>query len=395
MNQLKDGLTVRARKLLWIDTIFCDAERDPAVIERYLRRFMLTLSSLGKQVIPEGTDFRLTIYLSRDKQALLPRITEAISRMGPAIRSGSRVHLYDHPAAGYAVEPTAHIDKIKNPNKQPGRRETLFSEAASPGQWTEYEALIRISMDDDDLYFPGHLNQICTLADTLLHEHPDSVSAAGLYRQNLATETSQGVTLTTVDFSRVIPGNKFFVIPARHFEEAAVHSPWSIPELIDEDAVDRFARRGTILTLARTNEPTFVYMRRTSNLSRQSKAEFIDATHAELVFASEADLVHHVCAAPVREPTNPILAALPREFRLNVSRSGNGRITVSTNLKAMFGPDHQMALYLMQGTDRIDIRWYSDNPDAVFDDAPTGCTVRAFVRHGGEIISRKAVRVFD
>ncbi|MCQ2000401.1 hypothetical protein [Arthrobacter zhaoxinii] len=392
---IRDHELAHATKLLWIDTVFCDAESDPAVIERYLQRFVLTLATLGKQVIPEDTDLRLTINLSRDKCALVPRITEAIRRMDPEIRYGSRIHVYDHPAAGYGVPTSAHIDKIKNPNKQPGRREALFSEASSTEQWDEYQAMIRISMDDDDLYFSGHLNQICTVADTLLDNYPGSVCAAGLYRQNLGTVTSHGVTLTTVDFNRVIPGNKFYVIPSGHFQDAAAYSPWGIPELIDEDAVDRFGQRGVVLTLARANEPTFVYMRRASNLSRQSKAEYIDATHGERVFATEDDLARYVCSAPVTGPSNIVLAALPREFRLSASRSANGRVSVSTNLEAMFGPDHQMALYLMLGTERLDMRWYSENQDAVFHNVPSGCSIRAFVRNRGEIISRKVVRVFD
>ncbi|MDK1329046.1 hypothetical protein [Arthrobacter sp. zg-Y1143] len=381
-------------KLLWIDTVLCDAEDDPDIIERYLQRFLLTMESIGAQTIPDGADFRFTVNLSRDKLAYLPRIEQAICRLGAAHRHGTRVHLYDHPPGGYGVPASSHIDSIKNPNKQPGRREALFAAAAAGENFGRYESLVRISMDDDDLYFPGHLSQISAFADALLVSHPESVSAAGLYRQNLATVTPAGISMRDVDFNRVIPGNKFFVIPASHVPNAARYSPWAIPELIDEDAVERFAGTGVNLVLVRNNAPTFVYMRRAANLSLQSKDACIDNTHAEQEFSNEEDLLDHLRSSPAEPARVPVMAPLPREFRLTCSRAHDGTVNVSTNFDTMFGPGHRIAFYLMHGAERLDVRWYSGDGSAQFTHTPPGCTVRAFVQYDGEIIARKGRRVF-
>ena len=77
--------------------------------------------------------------------------------------------------------------------------------------------MIRISMDDDDLYLPGHLEQISSLADVFLTESPTSPSAAGMYQCFVAHVGDVGVPDAAGQFSRVIPGNKFFVVPSNRF----------------------------------------------------------------------------------------------------------------------------------------------------------------------------------
>ena len=250
-------------------------------------------------------------------------------------------------------------------------------------------------MDDDDLYFPGHLAQISSMADSLLASHPSQVSAVGLYRQCLASVTPSGVTLRIVDFSRVIPGNKFFVIPLSCITQAAGYSPWAIPELIDEEAAERFARTGVNLVLARNNEATFVYMRRAQNLSLQSKDSYIDAVHSRQEFSQESELVAYLAASLVRAGAAPVFAPLPREFRLTCRRDPHGTVAVNTNFHRLFRPGDRIAFYLMHGSDRLAVKWYSADGSAIFPDAPQGCSVRAFVQRDGEIIARKAVRVSD
>ena len=97
-------------------------------------------------------------------------------------------------------------------------------------------------MDDDDLFYPTHFKQVSSLARSALRKNPTQVSAIGLYRQHLASVSADGVSVVNVDFSRCIPGNKFYVIPRSHFSKASEYSPWGIPELVDEEAVERFIK---------------------------------------------------------------------------------------------------------------------------------------------------------
>ena len=118
------------KKLIWLDTIFCDAETDAQVIDRYMARFMVTLQSIGRQRIPKSSDIRLTVHLSREKPHLAPEIQSAFDSFTNEISAFCNIHFYEHPAEGYGVPAGSHIDQLKNPNKQPGRRERLFADSS-------------------------------------------------------------------------------------------------------------------------------------------------------------------------------------------------------------------------------------------------------------------------
>lgn len=381
------------KKLIWLDAIFCDAETDAEVIDRYLARFMVTLRSIGQQRVSEETDIRLIVYLSRDKSHLASKIRAAFDGFTNGMRSSSKIHFYEHPAQGYGVAEGSHIDQVKNPNKQPGRRERLFTDSSQGVDFSEYGAVIRISMDDDDLFLPGHLEQISSLAAALLRDSPNSPSAAGMYQCYLAHVGDRDSRMERVSFSRVIPGNKFFVVPRDRFSNLAEYSPWSIPEHIDDEAAEAFMARGIRLTLARNNRPTFVYMRRSLNLSGQSKEHYVDAVHESRRFANEADLVSTVARWADTRPAIPWqLQPLDRVLSLKCSRMTGDVIRAETNFSRMFGPGHQIAYYLLKDGERIDAKWYSSD-DVVFFDAPAApCSVRVFVRQNGTIIDRKSTR---
>lgn len=381
------------KKLVWLDTIFCDAETDAEILERYMARFMMTLQSIGQQRVSRDTDLRLVVHLSRDKSLLAPKIQAAFDRFTNGLRATSTIHFYDHPAQGYGVPEGSHVDRLKNPNKQSGRRERLFADASRGLNFGDYSAVVRISMDDDDLYLPGHLDQISALADDVLQETPNSPSALGMYQCYLAHVGDDASRMERVSFNRVIPGNKFFVVPSNRFSNLADYSPWSIPEYIDDEAAEAFMARGIRLTLARNNLPTFIYMRRSFNLSRQSKEHFIDAVHESRTFANEMDLVATVAGWDDPRPaTHWHLQPLDRVLRLSCTRMTGDVIRAETNFSRMFGPGHQIAYYLMKDGSRIDAKWYSSD-DIVFFDAPAEpCSVRVFVRKNGKIIDRAATR---
>ncbi|MDD1477246.1 DUF6270 domain-containing protein [Arthrobacter sp. H16F315] len=395
-SDLKASAAIAARpqkKLVWLDTIFCDAETDVDILNRYMARFMMTLHTIGQQRVPKDTDIRLVVHLSRDKSELAPKIQAAFDSLTNGMRATSTIHFYEHPAQGYGVPEGSHIDRVKNPNKQPGRRERLFADSSQGLDFGEYAAVVRISMDDDDLFLPGHLDQISSLTDFVLQDTPNTPSAVGMYQCYLAHVGDTDSRMEHVSFNRVIPGNKFFVVPRNQYSSLADFSPWSIPEYIDDEAAEAFLARGIKLTLARNNQPTFVYMRRSLNLSGQSKAPFIDAVHGSRTFANEVDLVSTVAGGNAPRPTTQWqLQPLDRMLRLTCSRIEGAIVRAETNFSRMFGPGHQIAYYLMKDGSRIDTKWYSTD-DVVFFDAPAApCSVRVFVRKDGKIIDRTATR---
>lgn len=382
------------KTLLWLDTILCDAETDPIVIDRYYQRFKQTIKALGHQHLPAELDVVFIVNLSRDKISYLPLITEELRRMPPAIAQGSRVHLYDHPAEGYRVPQKAHIDQVKNPNKQPGRRDRLFGDASAQTDFTQYKAVIRISMDDDDIFFPGHLSQVYEASQRLLIDRPNTVSAAGFYRSYLVHVTGQGVTLDSVNFNKIIPGNKFYVVPENEYKRLQSLSPWSLPETMDVEAVERFKADSIHLALIRNNAPTFAYMRRAQNLSGQSKAGYIETINSQTEFTNESDFLAHTWASPKPPALVEIVdEPLPRIFRMSCTRpaSAPSEIHVTTNFPKVFDKDCSIAFYLMHGHDRLDVQWYASQGTASFRSTVSNLTIRAFVRKDGEIIHRAAI----
>lgn len=172
------------------------------------------------------------------------------------------------------------------------------------------------------------------------------------------------------------------------------YSPWGIPEFIAQEAADLFSQRGILLTLVRNNEPTFLYMRRGSNLSQDNKSAYIDNLVGRNQFKNEDELDDFISSQSNDLTYTPELAPLARKFRLTVSRSPDDWAVVATNLEKMFGPDAMIAYYLVKGAERLKTLWYCREEVAVFKDVPPGCSVRAFVRLGDEIIHRKAVRIW-
>ena len=59
----------------------------------------------------------------------------------------------------------------------------------------------------------------------------------------------------------------------------------------------------------------------------------------------------------------------------------------------MFGPEHQIAYYLMQDGSRIDAKWYSSDDVVSFDAPAAPCSVRVFVRKDGKIVDRVSTRL--
>lgn len=119
-----------------------------------------------------------------------------------------RIHIYAHLPDGYTVPEGWHVDLINNPNKQPCRREQLFVESSRTEHFNDYEAVIRVSMDDDDLYLPGHTTQLASIAATLLRESPTSPSAAGLYRCYFAEVRQKRCQRHPCEFQSSHPGKQ-------------------------------------------------------------------------------------------------------------------------------------------------------------------------------------------
>ncbi|MDJ0321747.1 DUF6270 domain-containing protein [Pseudarthrobacter sp. PS3-L1] len=376
--------------MIWLDVIICDAETDNRIVSSYIDRFRTSVAGLSAQKDINKTDVIFTVHLSRDKKQFIEAINEIMAQLPKLERWKSQIHFYDHPVEGYGELASSHPDLRVNPNKQPGRRELLFEDASLGFSFEKYDYVIRISMDDDDFFLPNHLNQVKAIADQLYLQNPEQVSAAGLYRSYIVSSNPDRATAEFVDFRRVIPGNKFFIIPSQSIDEISQFSPWSIPERIDEESVERFSRRRIRLNLIRDNQPTFAYMRRQSNLSGQSKDHSIDKRYEGFAAEGEAALLRTLIEKDLSKSISKAYTSKPlsRVFVVNLRRIDLQSVRVSSNFSRVYDDSHKIAYVLLRGSTQLETKWYSHSDVVEFKTQKRGLTVRAMVRRNGVVVSR-------
>lgn len=253
------------------ETMFCDYERDREVRLRYLERWLVSLRAIAEVDLPPDCLFQAVLYVSDDKVFERERLEEFLSRLEPETRSRFVIVNYTHPAEGYDL-PTTHPDLIKNPNKHAPRRDNLFAAALQHLAVRDEDWLIRIAIDDDDLWLPWHLREVARFAGQVRDE--SAIVGVGLARSLVAYISPEGVDVDEVTLSRYLSGNKFYVVPpGLHARGAKLH-PWGLPEIFDEAAQARFDRVNVELVPITSNRAGWIYGRWGGNLTVDNKSPY-------------------------------------------------------------------------------------------------------------------------
>lgn len=74
-------------------------------------------------------------------------------------------------------------------------------------------------------------------------------------------------------------------------------------------------------------------------------------------------------------------------LKVSARRRGSD-VVVDSNFAFQPGKGLKVCYYLMKGTEHLATRWYSTESEAVFQDAPSGVRVRAYVRATGGSTTR-------
>lgn len=374
-----------AYTLVILDILFCDYEQDAEILDRYFARFEHTLASLQAQQVPEDAELLVTIQISSDKRPWIDRLIELLRTPPASSRTRIRIFEYEHPAEGYEGGDPERVDWQKKPNLHSPYREQMFRETHRTLHLDRYPRVIRVGLDDDDLWMPWQTESICAIASAArldpAVEH-DGVLALGMLDTLVGYAGDDGIDVDSAQLKRSLTGEKFHVIDhPKSVDAIAVYSPSAVPERIDVEFHERFARRNIGLYAAGGYTPGFVYMRWGQNLSRQGK-EYLETKRFGRVHVDDPGSVATIPREDVPRDDRRLWFGVPGAavpLKVSVRRLGND-VAVDSNLAFQPGRGLKVCYYLMRGAERIATRWYSTDSEAVFEEAPAGVTVRAYVR---------------
>ncbi|WP_282852877.1 hypothetical protein [Gulosibacter sediminis] len=385
-----------ASTLILLEMIFCDFENDPDILSSYFERLQLTLESLSKQQVPAHAELSVVVYVSQDKGTWIDKVQGEIDRWAEVrdARVSITTHTYDHPGIGYPEGDPTRVDWQKNPSKHAPYREQLFTSSCAAVDFGAYDRLIRVTLDDDDIWLPWHTTTLVTVAEAARSDeriaHQEDL-ALGLLDVNLAYIGDHEVEVRTVALERTLTGDKFYVIdkPGAR-DDLAKRSAWSIPEIMDKEQQRKMAHHGVGLYAVRNFVAGFVYMRWGQNLSRQRKDGFQLVGLGSQTLSTARDVLGlSQKQVPTGRTSELWFGILPGRFKVEAKRRGR-RLEVSTNFDDVKKSGAQLALQVMRGNKRIDVRAYGQSANAVFEDVPPAVTVRAFIRRDGEVTDRAA-----
>lgn len=379
--------------LVLLDILFCDFESDHEILARYFERFRLTLDSLQQQEVPEGAELLITVQMSADKKEWISRAQEILRTPPKSPRNAIQLWQYEHPAEGYPGGDPDRVDWVKKPNLHSPLREKMFIACHGDLPVERYARVIRVGLDDDDLWMPWQTTNLLMIADAARHDPKvthDGVLAIGILDTMVGYVGDEGVDVVSSQLRRSLTGDKFHVIDhPTSVADMAAHSPSAVPEQVDVEYHVRFDRRGIGLYAAGGCVPGFIYMRWGQNLSRQGK-EYLENEQFGRVHVAAPELVARIPEADVPRSSRELWFSVPGEappLKVSARRVG-AQVRVNSNYRNLPGRHLKVCYYLMQGSTRVDARWYEEDPRAVFENAPEGVRVRAFVRDADGTIIR-------
>ena len=376
------------RDLMILESMFCDNEQDEEVLADYFRRFRHTLGSVLRQDLPEELELLVTVYMSSDKRRWIDHAWAIVDAADLPARTVVRIREYDHPREGYP--PAAGVDRLKSPNKHAPHRDRLFQDAHRHLDLAAYRSLIRVAVDDDDLWLPHHARELHRIAREARRRLPHAGALAlGPVDCVIGYLSEDGVEADVVSLRRTLTGQKFYTVEHPTSGDAASLSPWSVPEILDEPMAHRLAERGITLRYVKGSRPGFVYLRWGRNLSNYRKDYHVAHSFGTFRVGSVEELAvvdgHGLPDAGAELE----FGTFGHQLEVGAARSADGTVRYTTNFESLRLPGAEICFYLLQDGRRIDVRAYGPRGSGVFRDAPEGVSVKAFVRDARGIVLRE------
>lgn len=260
------------KTLIILEILFCDNEQDNDIIKIYFERFKLCLESINQSnYYSNNFDCHLILYISDDKTEYIDKLSKIVLEF----RIPCTVIHYKHRYNLYTKSTQDHIDRIKNPNRSPILRDDLFKYAGLDEKINLYDTIIRTALDDDDAIPRWHFDNVFYTANSYYNNNTEENTMIAFTNLNIVYLYDDNIIVENVEVNKAINGNKFYVVKdkSRLYEL----SPWSIPDIIDEDVQNTFLlNQGIRLLFVKNIMPGAYYLRWGKNLSNNNKSALIE-----------------------------------------------------------------------------------------------------------------------
>jgi len=383
-------LTTKEQPIIIIETVFCDTETNAEIIATYYERLLTCIDSVKSQIVDSSCGIAHIVYISEDKNEYVRRVRDIADKVNTD-KFKLLVSTYRHPAEGYPFPAGSHVDLVKTPNRTPGYRDRLFKrgleQVAKNFDVENAQHIVRIALDDDDLWAPWHAYEINIVAAELLESTKKEIIAIGLVDGYIAYIAEGSCMLSTVRFNRCLTGNKF--IASRDVNKILTLSPWGIHDWLDTGSKRDFeTEHNGYLSIVSTGIPSFCYFRRGFNLSQQSKDWCIEQKISDSQFKTESELISFIQNARSNYGPRKLAEKINQEKLKIAARLKGNRIRFTTNFSSMKSPGDVIAYYLLKDGARVDSLPYDADRDAAEFSARHGSgayRIKAFLKKDGAV----------
>ncbi|WP_447577886.1 hypothetical protein [Achromobacter kerstersii] len=379
------------------ETVFCDTETSPDVLDLYFSRLLVSMESVRSQRLTPNCRLAHVLYVSSDKKEYIQRL-KAIAEDKNTEQKKLLVVVYTHPSEGYPFPPGSHIDLVKMPNRTSDYRDALFQKAlaelSSAITWDASAYFIRIALDDDDFWAPWHLDEVIAAAEHFLNDKTKDTFAIGLTNGFIANVDESRAVLTTIKFNRCLNGNKFVV--SRSLEKMRDLSPWGINDWVDVGVQRAFrSQHNGDLVLIENGVPSFCYFRRGYNLSQQNKDWCIEEKLNQTSFRSEHELIEALYAHSAQHNVRHVKEIFNEETLKVTVRYLKDHLKFNSSFDSLKQPGDLIAFYLLKDGDRVAALMYSgtrSSGEFALGYGPGTYRIKAFFKRNG-VVEKTAVSV--
>lgn len=252
-----------------------------------------------------------------------------------------------------------------------------------------YRSVIRVAIDDDDLWLKNHVSELHRVARQGHLSHPEAeILALGPVNCMIGYVSNDGVDVDIVSMRRTLTGDKLYSLEHATVGTISTLSPWGIPEILDESMAQRLLERGITLRYVKGNAPGFIYLRWGQNLSNYRKDYHVAETYGSFKVESVESLLSYPNQNILTSQEPVEFGTFGKKLEVRASRSSEGTVQYTTNFESLNLADSQICFYLLQSGKRIDVKAYSNRGAGAFTNAPKGVNVKAFVRNNDGIYLR-------
>lgn len=273
----KIELTNNNETLVFIETLFCDVEKNEKILDRYFSYLVMQIKMFLKWNFI--CQVKWVVNISSDKIGYIKRLNELASGSDSLV-----VNVYKH-LDSYEVG--KKIDLNVKPNLFGDRYDSIFNKFIDNSHIDcSNKFIVRVGLDDDDFISEDHILKLLLAVNKYKKNALTEEIYIGFLDVNIVYHSIDGSSkVDSVVMSKCMTGNRFSVSYS-----SIPKSPFSITE----DFLEKIKNGVPNYYLFDSTYPTFYYNRHGINLSKNNKGIYYVELLKTSNFLSEKDLIEYV-----------------------------------------------------------------------------------------------------